>query len=227
MIGAVSRTVQAALVARPVTSIIFRESASYHLPEPATDLEARPTRNNTLESLREEPARPKPPLLSALKAQKDLKLPLSLQWGHQTRRDPRSTRKQEGAILIAFWSSTLFTLRYPLMSATIDLEPNTVVKAVKGPPLPMYSWRTKSPNARFVYTRDTDKANIELQMLQPGPLGFDMEWKPNTIVGQAPNPVALIQLANDELVILLQVSAMESAYWVYLSHNCRSGLPAL
>ncbi|KAH9921460.1 ribonuclease H-like domain-containing protein, partial [Fomitopsis serialis] len=94
------------------------------------------------------------------------------------------------------------------MAATLDLQSSTVVKAIKAPEWPLYSWRTKSPNARLIYTRDVDEANAELSKLEPGPLGLDMEWKPCFYAGEPENPVALVQLANDEVVLLIQVSAM-------------------
>lgn len=227
MPGAVLRTVQAAVVARPVTSGISHKSASLRVNDLVDILRRilereqhentpkhRPPKGKVVANRRPPTARSSSGLLST-DATNALKLPLLLQWGLQIENDPALRLRDEGTTLIAFWSSALFTLRYPVMSATIDLKPNTVVKAVKSPPLPMYSWRAKSPNARLVYTRDADEANAELEKLQPGPLGFDMEWKPNTVVGQIPNPVALVQLANDELVILVQVSAMRSAYCLY------------
>ena len=46
--------------------------------------------------------------------------------------------------------------------------------------------------------------------LEPCAFGFDVEWKPVYQKGQPANKVALIQLANDEVIYLLQVSAMQS-----------------
>ena len=226
MPGAVLRTVHAAAVARPVTNTSRTIVSPYAvnlitfwgriIAEPPQHRVPSKHHPRTCKVV----GRPKLPTprgssisLSTYETNV-LRRPLLLQWGLQIEEDPALRLRDEGATLIAFWSSALFTVRYPLMSATIDLKPNTVVKGVKGPPLPMYSWRAKSPNARLVYTRDADEANAELEKLQPGPLGFDMEWKPNTVVGQTPNPVALVQLANDEMVILVQVSAMTSTYSV-------------
>ncbi|KZT67596.1 ribonuclease H-like protein [Daedalea quercina L-15889] len=93
------------------------------------------------------------------------------------------------------------------MAATIDLQQSTY-KAIKAPAWPLYSWREKAPNARLVYTRDADEANAEIEKLRPGPLGLDMEWKPCFSVGELPHPVALVQLANDEVILLIQVRAM-------------------
>ncbi|TFY70078.1 hypothetical protein EVJ58_g59 [Rhodofomes roseus] len=96
------------------------------------------------------------------------------------------------------------------MAATLNLQAKSTVKTVTAPQWPLYSWRTKSPNARLVYIRDVDEANIEISKLRPGPLGLDMEWKPCFFAGEREHPVALVQLANDEVVLLIQVSAMSS-----------------
>ncbi|KAH7915103.1 ribonuclease H-like domain-containing protein [Hygrophoropsis aurantiaca] len=42
-----------------------------------------------------------------------------------------------------------------------------------------------------------------------GPLGFDLEWRPNYKKGQAENPVALVQLSNPTTILLIQVSSMQ------------------
>lgn len=73
-----------------------------------------------------------------------------------------------------------------------------------------YSWRTLEPQPNFEYITDCDRANEVLTALQPGAFGFDVEWKPAYVKGQPANKVALIQLANNEVIYLLQVSAMKS-----------------
>ncbi|KAG2023837.1 hypothetical protein CC2G_001447 [Coprinopsis cinerea AmutBmut pab1-1] len=77
-------------------------------------------------------------------------------------------------------------------------------------PTQAYSWRELSPNAVVIYTRDPAQADRELSKLKPGPLGFDLEWKPNYVKGGKENRVALVQLANDEMILLIQVSAMHA-----------------
>ncbi|KAJ3515858.1 hypothetical protein NMY22_g14340 [Coprinellus aureogranulatus] len=83
----------------------------------------------------------------------------------------------------------------------------------KLPPRPAptwgYSWDEWSPNARVVYLRDSEDANKHLSRLVPGALGFDLEWKPTYVKGGQENPVALVQLANDDTIYLLQISAMK------------------
>jgi hypothetical protein len=72
---------------------------------------------------------------------------------------------------------------------------------------PLYSWRNIHPEAKCHYIRDVHQANTLVGLLQ-GPVGFDLEWKPTFRKGQPENPVSLIQLANQEAILLIQVSAM-------------------
>ncbi|KAF8168276.1 ribonuclease H-like domain-containing protein [Crassisporium funariophilum] len=76
-------------------------------------------------------------------------------------------------------------------------------------PTAAYSWREYNPQAKLLYIRSHEQANTELALLKPGPLGFDLEWKPIFYRGARENPVALVQLANDDTILLLQISAME------------------
>lgn len=78
------------------------------------------------------------------------------------------------------------------------------------PPAPtiLYSWREIHPNAQFHYIRQHEEANNALERLEFGVYGFDIEWKPTFRKGQPENPVSLIQIANHEVILLLQVSAM-------------------
>lgn len=75
-----------------------------------------------------------------------------------------------------------------------------------------YSWRTFQPPIGFEYITDCDRADELLAVLEPCEFGFDVEWKPVFIKGQPENKVALIQLANNEVIYLLQVSAMKSKF---------------
>ena len=72
----------------------------------------------------------------------------------------------------------------------------------------LYSWKAKAPHARLVHIRDWHTAEQEIARFKPGPCGFDLEWKPNWRKGQLENPVALVQLANEDTVLLIQVIAM-------------------
>ncbi|KIM85515.1 hypothetical protein PILCRDRAFT_367306 [Piloderma croceum F 1598] len=83
-----------------------------------------------------------------------------------------------------------------------------VSKLPDRPILPTYSWRTKSSNAQLFYIRDHHHVNLTIPRLRNGPLGFDLEWRPNFIKGQLENPVALVQLSNEDTILLIQISAM-------------------
>ncbi|KAH7883831.1 ribonuclease H-like domain-containing protein, partial [Phlebopus sp. FC_14] len=73
---------------------------------------------------------------------------------------------------------------------------------------PRYSWRNTLPQLSLHYIRDHHRANAELARLPRGPLGFDLEWRPNYRKGQSENPVALVQLANADTILLLHITAM-------------------
>lgn len=84
---------------------------------------------------------------------------------------------------------------------------NTLLMMSATNTVPLYSWRARSPSTRLVYIRDNRKADLEVLNLR-GPLGFDLEWRPNAIKGQVENPVALVQLSDRNTILLIQVSAM-------------------
>ena len=83
----------------------------------------------------------------------------------------------------------------------------------KSPPRPAptkaYSWNEYNSRAKLLYIRDPARANQELSKLNVSVLGFDLEWKPIYYKGAKENPVALVQLASYDTVLLLQISAME------------------
>ncbi|KXN83591.1 Werner syndrome ATP-dependent helicase [Leucoagaricus sp. SymC.cos] len=87
----------------------------------------------------------------------------------------------------------------------VPAQPDT--NSAPEPTVP-YSWREWHPNVQIFYIRDHHRANQALARLTNGPYGFDLEWKPNFRKGQAENPVALVQLANHEFILLLQITAM-------------------
>ncbi|KAI8983422.1 ribonuclease H-like domain-containing protein [Trametes punicea] len=72
----------------------------------------------------------------------------------------------------------------------------------------VYSWSTKSPQTRLVYIQNVNTANKAISQLDTKVLGFDLEWKPNYIKGMPENPVALVQLASEHLILLIHVSYM-------------------
>ncbi|KAF9229578.1 ribonuclease H-like protein [Gyrodon lividus] len=88
---------------------------------------------------------------------------------------------------------------------------NSHVTTGSSPPkqqLPIYSWRDRILNPTLLYITNHQVANAQLACLPQGPLGFDLEWRPNYHKGQKENPVAVVQLASSDIVVLLQISAM-------------------
>jgi len=85
-------------------------------------------------------------------------------------------------------------------------------KPVSKPILPVYSWRTQSSNPQLFYIRDHRQVDLTIARLRNGPLGFDLEWRPNFIKGQLENPVALVQLSNQDTILLIQISAMSGMF---------------
>ena len=83
----------------------------------------------------------------------------------------------------------------------------------KSPPRPApteaYSWKEYNSRATLFYIRDHRQANFQLSILNVSLLGFDLEWKPIFHKGGKENPVALVQLASFDTILLLQISAME------------------
>jgi len=100
------------------------------------------------------------------------------------------------------------------MSATQESTPvQTIYPIYIGPPLPTltqpYDFRDYNTIPKISYIRSPEHAKFALAPLHSGPLGFDLEWRPTHIKGAPENPVALIQLANDESIMLFQVSSMQ------------------
>ncbi|KAG6834765.1 hypothetical protein H0H93_007548 [Arthromyces matolae] len=73
--------------------------------------------------------------------------------------------------------------------------------------LPPYHWRNIHPNASLHYVRDVHHANLLIHSFN-GPVGFDLEWKPTFTKNSPENPVAIVQLANESTILIIQVSAM-------------------
>ncbi|KAF8640505.1 hypothetical protein AX17_000167 [Amanita inopinata Kibby_2008] len=81
-------------------------------------------------------------------------------------------------------------------------------RAVPEPSLP-YNWKTFSPSARLIYILYPDAANEAVSLMSATRVGFDLEWKPSYRKGQAENPVALVQLATDDRILLIHISFMK------------------
>lgn len=82
------------------------------------------------------------------------------------------------------------------------MQPTTKIRP------PKYSWQTRSINPALYYFTNHHEANHHLARLPHGPIGFDLEWRPNIRKGQPENRVALVQLATADTVILLHIHLM-------------------
>ncbi|KAA1468461.1 ribonuclease H-like protein [Dentipellis sp. KUC8613] len=81
------------------------------------------------------------------------------------------------------------------------------------PNAPIYDWRQFFPDAQLKYIRTPGAADAELSRLidlHPMPIvGFDLEWRPGYFKEKGENPVAVVQLAFEETILLIQISAMQ------------------
>jgi exonuclease 3'-5' domain-containing protein 2 len=96
---------------------------------------------------------------------------------------------------------------------SIPVQPRAPPNAQRQPPkptLPLYSWRGITSGTKLLYIRNCTEAESEVSKLGGGALGFDLEWRPTFVKGQPENPVALVQLANEDTILLIQISAMSS-----------------
>ncbi|KAJ7919090.1 ribonuclease H-like domain-containing protein [Mycena leptocephala] len=73
-------------------------------------------------------------------------------------------------------------------------------------PVSNISGTLKTP-PRQLYITDANEADVELCKFK-GPCGIDIEWKPTFLKGQPENPVALLQLANIDTILLLHLCHM-------------------
>ena len=83
---------------------------------------------------------------------------------------------------------------------------------------PLYNWNVVAPGTTLHYVTDLTSAENALAYFEPGLVGFDLEWKPNWRKGQKENPVALVQLANRDTILLLQLTSMRGASSTLASH---------
>lgn len=115
-------------------------------------------------------------------------------------------------------STSTFTSETGGMAAVLDSltgqdeKPAPAQEPKRPEPTIPYSWRTFEPPIAFEYITDCDRANEALTALETCAFGFDAEWKPVYQKGQPENKIALIQLANDKVIYLLQISAMQSTF---------------
>jgi len=94
------------------------------------------------------------------------------------------------------------------MQSLSNMEPSSSAKPPPAPPpTKRYSWQENNAKTRQVYLTDADQADAELSTFK-GPCGIDIEWKPTFLKGQPENPVALLQLANSDTILLLHLCYM-------------------
>lgn len=103
----------------------------------------------------------------------------------------------------------------PLSSSVVETSNAQKADVIKKPPRPIkpaYSWQTNSTNTRLFYITDHEQANLAVSRLRKGPLGFDLEWRPNYTKGRPENPVALVQLSNEDTILLIHIYVMIGKY---------------
>ncbi|KAG9036065.1 hypothetical protein FRB95_009853 [Tulasnella sp. JGI-2019a] len=99
-----------------------------------------------------------------------------------------------------------------------EMATSTVPAECDASDLPLYSFRdaefatgvrAEGPRVKpaLVYVTGTEETTDMVGCLQ-SPLGFDMEWKPQMVRGKRENKTALIQLADNNMILLIQVSQM-------------------
>jgi hypothetical protein len=118
--------------------------------------------------------------------------------------------------LVRFTYQLASALPSPLTSLDMDAPEKPVSKQPDRPILPTYSWRTKNSNAQLFYITDHRQVDLTIPTLPSGPLGFDLEWRPTFNKGQLENPVALVQLSNEDKILLIQISAMTGMVFKYI-----------
>ncbi len=78
----------------------------------------------------------------------------------------------------------------------------------------LYDWRAFSaPGTQLHYIRTEDTANERIACIAsrstPFAIGLDCEWRPTFVSGRAENPIALVQVASNNEILLVHVSAMQ------------------
>ena len=83
-----------------------------------------------------------------------------------------------------------------------------------------YDWRTFTANAQLRYIVTEGTANECIARIasrsSPFTIGLDCEWRPTFTPRTRENPIALVQLACDDEILLVQVSAMQGTVYIVL-----------
>lgn len=81
-----------------------------------------------------------------------------------------------------------------------------------------YDWRSFTANAQLQYIVTEGTANECIARIasrsSPVIIGLDTEWRPTFAPGRPENPIALVQLACDDEILLVQVSAMQGTVYI-------------
>ena len=85
----------------------------------------------------------------------------------------------------------------------------------------LYDWRAFAlPGAQVHYIRTEDTANERITRLAsrqtPFAIGLDCEWRPTFVSGRAENPIALVQVACDDEILLVHVSAIGGKFFIQI-----------
>ena len=99
-------------------------------------------------------------------------------------------------------------------ASSIDLPGNVATT--------LYDWRAfTAPGAQLHYIRTEDTANECVARIAsrqaPFVIGLDFEWRPTFVSGRGDNPIALIQVACVDVILLVHVSAMQGKFFKSLS----------
>ncbi|KDN51514.1 hypothetical protein RSAG8_00059, partial [Rhizoctonia solani AG-8 WAC10335] len=87
---------------------------------------------------------------------------------------------------------------------------NSASATSSSPALPLFLWREHAiPGTEVKYLRTEKEVNVALKSMK-GPFGFDLEWKPSFVRGMPEAPIALLQLAQPDQILLIQLTAMKN-----------------
>jgi hypothetical protein len=81
-----------------------------------------------------------------------------------------------------------------------------------------YDWRAfADPGVQLHYIRMEDTANERIARIASRPtpftIGLDFEWRPTFVAGRPENPIALVQVACDDEILLVHVGAMQGNFF--------------
>ena len=109
-----------------------------------------------------------------------------------------------------FETSSRFSDMFPSATLSSDGLSNDSTQPEEPPRVyDLYSYAARSPGIRLVYIQNAATADVAVSQLNSKVLGFDLEWRPNFIKGNPENPVALVQLASEDTILLIHVSFMQ------------------